>query len=128
MISTAPALRLSLELRAAAYHFTVFGTAGVASVYFGIWLTHRGIEPGEIGILNAAPVFLMMAVNLFVGRGCRQGEGLARRDHRPVADFVGSSGVRFVLRLGLLGDPSADRAASSAGACGDRRRRRLSHG
>jgi MFS transporter, PPP family, 3-phenylpropionic acid transporter len=68
MISTAPALRLSPELRAAAYHFTVFGTAGVASVYFGIWLTHRGIEPGEIGILNAAPVFLMMAVNLFVGR------------------------------------------------------------
>lgn len=68
MNSTAPGLRFSPELRAAAYHFTVFGTAGVASVYFGIWLTNRGIQPGEIGILNAAPVFLMMAVNLFVGR------------------------------------------------------------
>lgn len=68
MSSPAPGPRFSPELRAAIYHFTVFGTAGVASVYFGIWLTNRGIQPGEIGLMNAAPVLLMMAVNLFVGR------------------------------------------------------------
>ncbi len=69
-MSSAPpvAARFSPELRAALYHFTVFGTNGVISVYFGVWLTMRGILPGEIGIINAAPVLLMLAVNQIVGR------------------------------------------------------------
>ena len=60
--------RFSPELRAAIYHFSVFGTAGVASVYFGIWLTNRGIKADEIGIINAAPLFAMLVVNQLVGR------------------------------------------------------------
>jgi PPP family 3-phenylpropionic acid transporter len=68
MSSATPAPRLSPELRAAIYHFTVFGTNGAISVYFGVWLALRGIEPGEIGIINAAPVLLMLAVNQLVGR------------------------------------------------------------
>lgn len=62
------ALRVSPELRAAIYHFAVFGSTGVASVYFGIWLTNRGISPDEIGIINAAPLLLMLVVNQLVGR------------------------------------------------------------
>ncbi|WP_423068205.1 MFS transporter [Devosia sp. CN2-171] len=62
------ALRVSPELRAAIYHFAVFGSTGVASVYFGIWLTNRGISPDEIGIINAAPLLLMLLVNQLVGR------------------------------------------------------------
>ena len=68
MPSSSSALRVSPELRAAAYHFTVFGTAGVASVYFGIWLTTKGIRPDEIGLINAAPVLAMLAVNMLIGR------------------------------------------------------------
>lgn len=60
--------RVSPETRAAIYHFSVFGTAGVASVYFGIWLTNRGIKPEELGIINAAPVLLMLLVNVYIGR------------------------------------------------------------
>lgn len=60
--------RVSPELRAAIYHFAVFGSTGVASVYFGIWLANRGITPDEIGILNAAPLLLMLFVNQLVGR------------------------------------------------------------
>lgn len=60
--------RVSPETRAAIYHFTVFGSAGVASVYFGIWLANRGIHPEEVGIINAAPVLLMLLVNVFIGR------------------------------------------------------------
>jgi PPP family 3-phenylpropionic acid transporter len=37
-------------------------------VYFGVWLALRGVQPGEIGIINAAPVLLMLAVNQLVGR------------------------------------------------------------
>ncbi len=68
MSSASPVPRISPELRAAIYHFAVFGTNGAVSVYFGIWLTTRGIDPGEIGIINAAPVLLMLAVNQLVGR------------------------------------------------------------
>ena len=68
MTSRTAAPAFSPELRAAIYHFTVFGTAGVASVYFGIWLTSRGVHPDQIGIINAAPVLLMLAVNVIVGR------------------------------------------------------------
>jgi PPP family 3-phenylpropionic acid transporter len=68
MSSATPVPRISPELRAAIYHFTVFGTNGVISVYFGVWLTMRGIQPNEIGIINAAPVLLMLAVNQLVGR------------------------------------------------------------
>jgi MFS transporter, PPP family, 3-phenylpropionic acid transporter len=60
--------RVSPELRAAIYHFSVFGTNGVISVYFGVWLSLRGIHPGEIGIINAAPVLLMLMINQFVSR------------------------------------------------------------
>jgi len=62
------AQRVSPELRAAFFHFTVYCTNGVASVYFGIWLANRGITPDEIGIINAAPLILMLLVNQLVGR------------------------------------------------------------
>lgn len=68
MTSSSLLARVSPEARAAIYHFTVFGSAGVASVYFGIWLANRGIRPEEVGIINAAPVLLMLLVNVFIGR------------------------------------------------------------
>ncbi len=68
MSLNAVASRFSPELRAAIYHFSVFGTAGVSSVYFAIWLSQRGIRPDEIGVINALPVLAMLAVNVLVGR------------------------------------------------------------
>jgi PPP family 3-phenylpropionic acid transporter len=59
---------LSPEVRASLFHFWVFASTGVSSVYFAIWLSNRGITADEIGIINAAPVLLMIAINLFVGR------------------------------------------------------------
>ncbi|MGN6488991.1 MAG: hypothetical protein ACTHLT_14400, partial [Devosia sp.] len=66
MSSASSVARVSPELRAAIYHFAVFGTNGAISVYFGVWLALRGIDPNEIGIINAAPVLLMLAVNQLV--------------------------------------------------------------
>jgi PPP family 3-phenylpropionic acid transporter len=60
--------RFSPEVRAAIFHFTVFTTSGAASAYFGVWMAGKGISPGEIGIVNAAPLLALLAINLFVGR------------------------------------------------------------
>lgn len=68
MTSSKKALGLSPEVRAGIFHFTVFAATGVASAYFGIWLSRRGISADEIGIINAAPVLAMLAINLLVGR------------------------------------------------------------
>ena len=68
MNSKSKAFGISPELRAGIFHFTVFGSTGVASVYFGIWLSNRGIGPDEIGIINALPVLAMLFINVLVGR------------------------------------------------------------
>ena len=60
--------RFSPELRASIFHFTVFTTSGAASAYFGVWMADKGITSGEIGVVNAAPVFALLLINLFVGR------------------------------------------------------------
>lgn len=68
MNSTRKALAISPEVRAGIFHFAVFGSTGVASVYFGIWLSNRGIGPDEIGVINAVPVLAMLFINTLVGR------------------------------------------------------------
>ena len=68
MSSVSPARRFSPELRASLFHFWVFGSTAVASTYFAIWLSNRGITADEIGLINAAPVLCMMLINLFIGR------------------------------------------------------------
>ncbi|MDR3471924.1 MAG: MFS transporter [Devosia sp.] len=60
--------RFSPELRASIYHFTVFTTSGAAAAYFAVWMAQKGISPGEIGVINAAPVLVLLVINLFVGR------------------------------------------------------------
>jgi PPP family 3-phenylpropionic acid transporter len=59
---------ISPELRASLFHFTVFGSTGVSSAYFAIWLTGKGIAPDQIGIINALPVLLLLLASMFIGR------------------------------------------------------------
>lgn len=56
------------ELHAAIFHFSVYFSNAVASVYFAIWLSNRGLRADEIGVISALPVLIMLAINLFVGR------------------------------------------------------------
>lgn len=67
-MSAALARWASPEIRASVFHFTVFGTGAVASVYLGIWLTLKGIHPDQIGVISAVPVFGLLVLNLFIGR------------------------------------------------------------
>jgi PPP family 3-phenylpropionic acid transporter len=65
-LSKAPGV--SPEVRAGLFHFAVFGSTGIASAYFGIWLANKGISADEIGVINALPVLLMLGINVLVGR------------------------------------------------------------
>lgn len=58
----------SPELRASLYHSTVFAATGAGSAYFAIWMGDKGLSSSEIGIINAVPVLIMLAVNMIVGR------------------------------------------------------------
>jgi len=68
MPPSARAEGVSPELRASAFHFTVFGPTGVISAYFAIWLSGKGITPEEIGIINAVPVLLLLLASMLIGR------------------------------------------------------------
>lgn len=59
---------LTPELRTTFYYSLAFTTAGAATVYGGIWFTQKGLDAGQIGIINALPVFIMLVLNMVVGR------------------------------------------------------------
>jgi PPP family 3-phenylpropionic acid transporter len=58
----------SPELHATIFHFTVYGSVGTAAVYLPIWLSDKGITPEQIGYISAAPLLLMLIINLWIGR------------------------------------------------------------
>lgn len=59
---------VSPELRASIFHFSVFGSTGVVSAYFAIWLSGKGITPDQIGIINAVPVLVLLFASMLIGR------------------------------------------------------------
>lgn len=59
---TAPETRTSL------FYFTLFMGNGAAGAYLPIWLVEQGVTEGEIGYINAVPIIILIAINLFVGR------------------------------------------------------------
>jgi PPP family 3-phenylpropionic acid transporter len=58
----------NVVLRVIPFYAAMFLPQGVASVFAGIWFASRGFTESEIGILNAAPVLVLLALNLWVGR------------------------------------------------------------
>lgn len=60
--------RLSPELRTTAFYFTYFMGPGAAVMFLPIWLSEKGIAAEQIGLINAVPVFVILALNLVVGR------------------------------------------------------------
>lgn len=59
---------VSPETRASAFYFTQFMNAAVSTVLGGIWFSQQGLSSAQIGIINATPVFAMLAINIVVGR------------------------------------------------------------
>lgn len=59
---------LTAERRTSTFYFTYFMGPGAAVMFLPIWLSEKGISPEQIGIINALPVFAILALNLIVGR------------------------------------------------------------
>ncbi|KKB10578.1 hypothetical protein VE25_17770 [Devosia geojensis] len=68
MGSTLAARMGSPATRAGIFYSSLFLTGAVSNPFLPIWLTEKGISPEQIGIINAAPIFAMIAINLVVGR------------------------------------------------------------
>lgn len=58
----------SPEFRTAVFYATFFMTPGAAATFLPIWLSEQGIDAGRIGVINAMPILVMLAINVFVGR------------------------------------------------------------
>jgi PPP family 3-phenylpropionic acid transporter len=59
---------LTPELRTTFYYFTFYMTSGSATAYAGIWFQDRGLDSAQIGLIGSVPVFIMLVLNLIVGR------------------------------------------------------------
>lgn len=90
-----PLSRLSPELRISAYYSTLWLSMGTATTYLGPWFEAKGFSSEQIGVINATPVFLLMVLNLIVGRVADRA-----RDWRQVI-IVGSV-LSALLPFGLI--------------------------
>ena len=95
MTSRIGAAGISPELRASLYHFTVFGATGVASAYLSVWLSGKGLSSGEVGMVNSAPVLLLLLLNVYIGRIADRA-----RDWRDVVIIL--SAIAALASLGLF--------------------------
>ncbi|MEO6012478.1 MAG: MFS transporter [Devosia sp.] len=68
MPSPAPAKSYSPEFRASLFHASVYLSNGILAAYLAPWMTSKGLTPEQIGIVNAAPIFLVLMSTVFIGR------------------------------------------------------------
>jgi|GEM_PF-262408 len=68
LTQTSPVGGLSPELRTTLFYFTLMTTAGAANAFGGIWMEGRGLSASQIGVVSAAPVLVMLVLNMVAGR------------------------------------------------------------
>ena len=68
MTISIPLQGASPERRTTIFFFTMFMYGGAMNVYASIWLAGRGLSAEQIGWINAVPIFIMLVLNLVVGR------------------------------------------------------------
>lgn len=59
---------MSPEKRVTAFYFTQFMTAGSSNAFAGIWFASIGLNPDQIGLISSTPIFVLLLLNIFVGR------------------------------------------------------------
>jgi MFS transporter, PPP family, 3-phenylpropionic acid transporter len=86
---------LSPERRIAAYYATFFMSSAVWTVIGSIWLAGKGLSSDQIATIAVTPIFIMLVVNLVVGRVADRAS-----DWRQV--IVIGSLLSGVLTVGLI--------------------------
>ncbi len=56
------------QARAAVFYFTLFMAPAISNPFLAIWLTSLGLSRAQIGIVSAAPILVMVFLNILVGR------------------------------------------------------------
>jgi MFS transporter, PPP family, 3-phenylpropionic acid transporter len=84
------------EFRASLFHASVYLSNGILAAYLAPWMTSKGLSAEQIGIVNAAPIFLVLISTVFIGR-------LADRasDWRVVITIL--SVIAALTSLGFIG-------------------------
>jgi MFS transporter, PPP family, 3-phenylpropionic acid transporter len=59
---------VSPERRLSIFFLTQFMSGGAAAAFAGIWFTGKGLSAEQIGMINSVPVFVLLMLNLVVGR------------------------------------------------------------
>ncbi len=90
-----PARFTTPEVRTGLFYTAMFMPVGVSSLLLPIWLDGRGIGEEEIGIISATPIFIMVVLNLLVGRVADRA-----KDWRSV--IVAGSIVSAVVSAGFI--------------------------
>ena len=83
------------ERRVTAYYFVQAMSVGAVNGFAGIWLSSKGLSAGQIGIINAAPVALVLLISLTVGRLADQADDWRRT-------IVIGAVLSGVIPIGLL--------------------------
>jgi len=86
---------LSPETRSGLYYFSSMMNIGAATAYAGIWFAKQGLTPDQIGLINSAPIFALLLINLLVGRVADRA-----KDWRQVIIF--GAWTSALLALGLI--------------------------
>jgi MFS transporter, PPP family, 3-phenylpropionic acid transporter len=87
---------MSAQNRTALYFLLQFLSSGAFHAYGGIWFATLGFSPNQIAALSAFPIFIVLLINIFVGRIADRA-----RDWRYVlvigalASFLFSCGLMF---------------------------------
>ena len=69
MATTVPTLfAAGPERRVALCYFLLMTPLGASVVGAGIWFAENGLDPRQIAVINVAPVLVMIALNLTIGR------------------------------------------------------------
>jgi len=56
------------ETRTDLFYLSFFTIAGVMTAYGGLWFAHMGLSEAQISLISAAPILVMLMLNIAVGR------------------------------------------------------------
>ncbi len=84
------------EFRASLFHASVYLSNGVLAAYLAPWMTSKGLSAEQIGIVNAAPIFLVLISTVIIGRIADRASGW-----RIV--IIVLAGIAALTSLGFIG-------------------------
>lgn len=94
--------RLSLALRLSFFYAAVFGTVGVSTPFFPVWLSSRGMDAAQIGLLLAVVSWVRVVTTPWLG-GVAERMGERRRPMAVLAAVAMAASAAYWFADGFWG-------------------------